>query len=390
MLSIKLAWRNLIGAGLRTWLNVFVLSLSFLIIIWHKGIIAGWDRQAQTDTINQEIGGGVYWHENYDPYDIFTLVDAHATIPDTMQSEIINGILAPILLTQATIYPEGRVQTIILKGISPDQKVVDLPTEHLELDIEEIPCIIGSNMAKNNNLKVGDFITMRWRDANDVFDANEIQVVHIFKTNVPAVDNGQIWIPLERLQEMLQMPDEATIIITAKEDGFQENVAEWIFKDHDFLLKEFREMIKMKNFGGYVMWLVLLSLAWLAIFDTQVLSIFRRQKEIGTNIALGMTRGQVVRIFTVEGTMNGFLAAILAAIYGTPLLYLQAVKGMAMPEGSEEYGMAIADKIFPYYGFGMIVLTASVTLVSVILVSFLPTRKITKMNPTDAIRGKIQ
>ena len=33
MLIIKLAFRNIVGAGLRTWLNVFVLSLAFVIII---------------------------------------------------------------------------------------------------------------------------------------------------------------------------------------------------------------------------------------------------------------------------------------------------------------------------------------------------------------------
>jgi predicted lysophospholipase L1 biosynthesis ABC-type transport system permease subunit len=50
----------------------------------------------------------------------------------------------------------------------------------------------------------------------------------------------------------------------------------------------------------------------LAIFDTQVLSVFRRQKEIGTYIALGYTRKEVVTLFTVEGSMHAVLAALLA------------------------------------------------------------------------------
>ena len=57
-LALKLAYRNLMGAKLRTWLNVFVLSLSFVVIIWQKGIINGWDQQAQRDTKDWEIGGG--------------------------------------------------------------------------------------------------------------------------------------------------------------------------------------------------------------------------------------------------------------------------------------------------------------------------------------------
>jgi putative ABC transport system permease protein len=36
-LAIKLAYRNLIGAGLRTWLNVIVLSFAFVVILWLRG-----------------------------------------------------------------------------------------------------------------------------------------------------------------------------------------------------------------------------------------------------------------------------------------------------------------------------------------------------------------
>ena len=62
MMAFKLALRNLFGAGLRTWLNVIVLSFAFVVIIWHKGFLDGWDRQAKTDMISWEVGGGQYWH----------------------------------------------------------------------------------------------------------------------------------------------------------------------------------------------------------------------------------------------------------------------------------------------------------------------------------------
>ena len=84
MLTLKLAYRNLIGAGLRTWLNVIVLSFSFVIIIWHRGFLEGWNRQARRDTIEWEIGGGQYWHDQYDPYDFFTIADSHGPVPDAL------------------------------------------------------------------------------------------------------------------------------------------------------------------------------------------------------------------------------------------------------------------------------------------------------------------
>jgi len=58
MTSIKLALRNLIGAGLRTWLSVIVLAVILILIIWQYAIIDGWDRMAVRDMIAWEIGGG--------------------------------------------------------------------------------------------------------------------------------------------------------------------------------------------------------------------------------------------------------------------------------------------------------------------------------------------
>lgn len=389
MLAVKLAYRNLIGAGLRTWLNVIVLSFSFVVIVWYQGLLDGWNQQARHDTINWEIGNGEYWHKLYDPYDPFSLTDGHGKISESMDKLINAGMLTPILISQATIYPEGHMQTVLLKGIQPDQQILDLPTMPLDTLIDEIPAVIGSRMAKTIKLKTGDLLTVRWRDVNGVFDAADIRIVNVFMNNVPAVDNGQIWLPLKKLRDMMQMPGEATIIVTSKEFFHPKQFAGWEFKDPDFLLADINEIIRTKSIGGSVFYIILLLLAMLAIFDTQVLSIFRRQREIGTHIALGMTRGQVIRIFTVEGAMHGILAAIVAAIYGAPLLYFQSVYGIAMPKGTDDYGLAVAEKIIPIYSIGLVIGTTLIVLLIVTIVSFLPTRKIAKMNPTDAIRGKV-
>jgi ABC-type antimicrobial peptide transport system permease subunit len=103
-----------------------------------------------------------------------------------------------------------------------------------------------------------------------------------------------------------------------------------------------------------------------------------------------MTRWQVVRLFTIEGAMHAILSVAAAFIWGTPLLVLIAKKGLAMPKGTEGYGLAIAEKIFPVYTVGTVITMALVVMISTAIVSYLPSRKIAKMKPTEALRGKIQ
>ncbi len=331
MLAFKLALRNLLGAGLRTWLNVIVLSFSFIIIIWLKGLLEGWDRQAKNDMIKWEIGAGQFWHASYDPFDPFTLSESHGSIPDVLTDSVNSGSLVPVLISQGTIYPNGRMQSVLIKGITPEQEVLALPSLKLKSDGVDIPAIIGRSMAENTQLKEGDYVTVRWRDKNGTFDATEIRIAAIFETNVPTVDVGQVWLSIDKVREMMLLPGEATLLITGREGWKSADTDEWIFKDQETLLSDIENIIKAKSFVGILIWAILLMMAMLAVFDTQVLSIFRRQKEIGTYVALGMTRGQVVKLFTIEGAMHSVLAALVAAVYGIPLLALQAIRGISIP-----------------------------------------------------------
>ena len=361
-LAIQLAFRNLIGAGLRTWLNVIVLSFSFVVIIWMKGIMVGWDHQAKTDMTNWQIGGGQYWHELYDPYDPFTLDESHAVIPAEFEKEIAEGNMEPLLIVQGAIFPQGRMQSVAIKGIKPKQDILYLPTHKLDTLTENIPAIIGSIMARNLQLDVGDNVIIRWRDANGTFDATEVEIRDIFFSNVPAAEMGQIYIPLEKLQAMMLLPGEATILTYRDETKDRQVLDGWNLQTKSDLTASVDEMIKTKSVGQSVLYGVLLLLAMLAIFDTQVLSIFRRQKEIGTYIALGYTRREVVGLFTVEGTMYAVLAALVGAAYGLPFLAWQAKAGWTMPMDVSEFGMAIAQTLYPVYSLGLVVSTVIIVM----------------------------
>ena len=256
MTSIKLALRNLLGAGLRTWLNVVVLSFSYVIIIWYQGLIDGWNVQSRRDLIAWEIAQGQFWHEGYDPFDPFTLEDSHAKIP----TELVSENIAPILITQGTIYPEGRIQGVALKGIPRNQQVLRLPTQKLVKENGDIPVLIGNRMATNNKLKEGDYLTIRWRDKNGTFDATEVRIAGVFKSDVPSIDKGIVWLSLDDLQQMTQTEGEATLIVIGSDTLAGLDIPGWDFKSLDFLLADLNQIIKQKSVGGSIMYILLLLL----------------------------------------------------------------------------------------------------------------------------------
>lgn len=389
MIVLKLASKNLLGAGLRTWLNVFILSLSYVLIIFTQGILEGMNKQAEEAIVASEVGGGQYWHPAYDPYDPLSLTNAHGPVPGGLRSHAEAGKAAPVLVIQGTIYPGGRLFTVLVKGIDHGQVVINIPTSFLDAGEDEIPVLIGNRMAKTTGLKVGDTFTLQWRDARGTFDACDATVVQIMKTSVQTIDAGQIWVPLARLRAMTGLEGEATFVVLAQDAARPSETGAWIFKSRDDFLADVRAMVESKTAGSSILYAIFLALAMLGIFDTQVLSIFHRRKEMGTLMALGFTRGKVIGLFTLEGMLNGVLAAFVAAVYGIPLLTWMARTGWALPGDTDSYGFAIGERLFPSYGAGLVAGTTIIVLLTTTVISFLPTRKIAKLKPTDALRGRM-
>jgi len=110
---------------------------------------------------------------------------------------------------------------------------------------------------------------------------------------------------------------------------------------------------------------------------------------MGTLMALGMTRTKIIQLFTLEGAFHSVLAAMVAAMYGIPLLAVAADTGFALPNASDTLGFAIGEKLFPAYSPALIIGTTLLVCIVTTIVSFLPTRKIAHLKPTDALRGKM-
>lgn len=387
MSAIKLALRNLRGAGIRTWLNGFALSLAFVAIIFGQGLLAGVNRQAERASIDFEFGGGQFWCEGFDPYDPLTLEQSHRVLPDTLAQLVESGQAVAILVVPGTVFVQGRMVPVLLKGVSTPQTVLKIPTAVLVDSGGDLPVLLGAQMAKKLNVEVDDYLTLQWRDKEGAFDAREARVAGIMQTSVGTIDQGQVWLSLNQLENLTGLEKQATVVVLKPGVKAPSVVEGWEFRTAEFLLSDLRQMIKTKTVGQSIMFVVLFLLALLAIFDTQVFSIFRRRREIGTLIALGMTRGAVIAMFTFEGAMYGVLAALLGAIYGTPLFLYLSAYGLAMP-GGNQWGFALEERMYPAWTAGLILGTTILVLITATFVSYLPTRRILKLKPTDALRGK--
>ena len=390
MMLLRLAWRNLMGAGMRTVLNVVVLSITFVAIVGTLGLLEGFNRQTSRAMIEGEYGGGQYRHPQFDPLDPIALPDAHGAVPAAVQRQIDAGAATAVLVVSGTMYPGGRLRPVVIKGVDPAQRLLDMPTASLAAADagDEVPALIGTRMARSTGLKVGDIVTLQWKDANGTIDARDATIVEVMHTTVPSIDQNQVWVPLAALRQLAAMPGEASLVVMARGAAPVDGGA-WAFSSADTLLTDVRQLIQSKAAGSAVIYLLLLFLSMLAIFDTQVLAIFRRRREIGTLVALGMTRGRVIRLFTIEGALHGVLAVAAGVLWGGPLLWWFSLKGWELSSLADDYGFALGSTLYPYYSPRLVTFIMLVLLVVTTVVSYLPARRIASLEPTDALRGRL-
>lgn len=386
----KLAWRNIHGAGLRSLINVFIIALVIIGIIWMQGMYAGWMRMAERQTREWQNGDGRYTFKNYDKYDPFSWDKSNGKIPSELQPLVDKGTAVPVLISAGVIYPDGRMISIVVKGIPAAQKVLKLPTAVLAGDGDYIPALIGTGMAKTSHLKKDDIVTMRWRDIHGAFNAADIRIAEVMDTPELDVDNGQVWIDLSRLQSMKDAEGKATYIVLKDSKSITLHNSDWIFQSIYDLMIDLHNIMKVEKAQATIMYALLLFLAMIAIFDTQVLAVFKRRKEIGTFAALGMTTNEIIRMFTVEGMLYAVLASVAAGILGMPLFIYYGTKGWKVPGSYDSFGIAgFKESIIFYYSPQMIISTIIIVISVTAFVSWIPTLRIARLKPTDALRGRL-
>ncbi|MFC1743697.1 ABC transporter permease [Candidatus Riflebacteria bacterium] len=393
MVLFKVALKNLFGTGTRFWLNVLVISVSIIVILWAKGTYAGLTYKIVNSMLRTEAGGGHIISAGFDSLDTLTYENSIKSIPPTMQKLIQQKKASAVLFCNCTIYVKGRVIQGVFKGIDPEQEILTLPTEKLGSSLANgnIPLLLGVRMAKKLKCKKGDIITIKWRDSRGSFDALDFSVVELMNTENPRVDENSIWLSISHLQKMFALEGKLSYLLLKSEKDLK--IAEklqsgyWISRDKTKLTKWIMDLIRADEQNIRVIYALLLFLCSVGIFNAQVVAVFKRRQEIGTMMALGLRKKQIVWLFTLEGIITTSVASIMVFPLGFPLFYWSAVTGFSSSY-AEGMGFPLPERILAVYNVETVIFTLLFISILMGLVAWFPARKISRMEPAQALSGR--
>lgn len=147
----------------------------------------------------------------------------------------------------------------------------------------------------------------------------------------------------------------------------------WIATNAQF----FTAVNAQKSSNTLIRLFVGLSVAF-GIAAVLVVSVIQRSKDIGILRAMGATRGQILRIFLIQGALLGFIGAVIGASVGVGgLLWYHALVRQA--DGTELFPLILDRQMF--------IVTLLLAPLTGLLAATAPALRAARLNPVDAIRG---
>jgi putative ABC transport system permease protein len=185
-------------------------------------------------------------------------------------------------------------------------------------------CAVGVRMAEKAGLSVGDRVPLKTVSAQFSDKMWSPVVTGIFQLDYLKYDEDAIIVDFSRLQRLLVLGEGTQQLFIHTENPSQSRAvtsrlrALW---GEDNVIRDWRDnyavlLMRQSMLVLALVYLVFLIVASFLIVNTVVMIIHERIKEIGMMGSLGMTRGEIVRVFFFEAVFLGVLGSLAGCAAG--------------------------------------------------------------------------
>ncbi|HEY3461137.1 MAG TPA: FtsX-like permease family protein, partial [Casimicrobiaceae bacterium] len=142
--------------------------------------------------------------------------------------------------------------------------------------------------------------------------------------------------------------------------------------------EQFFSAIAAQSLSNTVIRFFVALTAALGIASVLVVSVVQKSREIGILRAMGTSRGQVLRLFLIEGALMGLAGSLCGSVLG--FVFLNVWRGLARnPDGTPMFLVDFQPMLFVYAAAGATIVGT--------LAAVVPARRAAALDPAVAIRG---
>ena len=405
----SIAFRNIRRNTKRSILSATAIAVATFTIVFMFALIHGMTKDMEWNITSYVTGEIRLRNREYDKNEMMNPV--HLNIQNA--SKIITGVeeLPGTLLTVPRIPFLARVyrnhESFNIRGVGLDfekeKQFQDLGKHIIEGSLPEpgtSGAILGLKLAKNMDLKIGDKFTVLTTTVYRSTNAMTFTVAGIAAFSVAGLNSSTFYAPLARIQRLIKARNSVTEILVKvkKSSSLKKTVKEishLLVKDGDTTtgVKAYTSMdttlslMAIAQLSYDLIALIFFILASSVIVNTTIMVIYERMKEIGTMSAMGMTGGQIQRLFFLEAFFVGILGALAGVIIGIGITLPLSSIGINFGSAMEGINMEISNTIKPALDLFSTVFVFAFSVAVSSLSTLLPTRKAACIEPAEALKS---
>ncbi|QJE73354.1 ABC transporter permease [Aerophototrophica crusticola] len=300
--------------------------------------------------------------------------------------------VAPTLSGQVVLRYGGVDEAASLVGIEPEQEqrvttlAKDMEAGSLDrLNTTANGIVLGRELAKKLGAKLGDSLLA----VTAAGVTRRVTVEGIFHTGIQNLDEGVAYMLLKRAQVLqdrinvvnqvrlrLADPDQAPAVAQRVEARFRYKAESWQETNQNIF-----QIFTVQNAIMYSIVGAILIVAAFGIFNVISTVIYEKTRDIAILKSMGLTEGDIRRIFLVEGIIAGAIGAVMGWAVGYGLTEVLASIRFDFSDDPSENRFHLSYSLLHY------MLGGGFALVAAGLAAYLPARRAARLNPVEIVRG---
>jgi lipoprotein-releasing system permease protein len=382
-------------------ISVLGVVVGVMALMVALGLMTGLQRGIRTMILGATSHLGVYRSGGDGVEDYDRVVEAVRTLPGVLGS-------APAVYGKGLLSsPAGTPDVVTIKGIVPrlERTVTDIAAQIEGGSLDALaktgdgpaPILLGRDLAMKLAVDVGDIVTVlspegRLSPVGVIPRATRFQVAGTVRTGLFEFDSEWAYIPLASAQRLFGQEGRASLVEVRLEDIYAVRAAaeailgrlgdgyltnDWIQLNQSLFSALWLEKMAIGITIGLIV-----AVAALNIIATLILMVMEKHKDIGILVSMGASRGAIMRIFMLQGTLIGGAGTLAGALLGWGACrVLDRYKLIQIP--ADVYQIS-------YVPFTLLPSDAAVVVAGALLVCFLatlhPARGAAKLDPAEALR----
>ena len=412
-ISLKLALRNVFRNKIRTLITLAAIAFGSVSIIIAGGFFEDTFMQMREVVIHSHFGHIQIYRKGYIDHGSSAPFEYLIEEPDKVVEKIkaLDHVksITPRISFSAMISTGDNTVSAFCEGVDPDgelilNKIEDIKNTETSLSIQEgsnlskgdeFGIVLGRGLAKNIGAKPGDSLVLLTNTAEGSLNAFDVTVKGIFFTASKEFDDRALRLPIDTAQKLIRTKGIQTLVVLLDATKNTLKVKEDVLNTINSMNPEmeiriwgeladfYNKTVQLYGRQFFVLKLIITIIVVLSIFNTINMAIWERTREIGTIMAMGYKKMDIMKLFLAEGCILGVLGGIAGILLGMLLAQVISFFGIPMPPPpGATIGWIAFIRVVPDLLVSSMIISISASLLS----SLYPAYKASNLMITDALR----